>query len=113
MARLHPKARKKLEEKKKAQQEIARLFKKAEEEFPKSKRIANELVRKARRLSMKHRMGLPPTLRRKVCKHCHSYLKPGVNLRVRTRPTQVVYFCGECKRYMRFLYKTKKTPVNH
>jgi len=70
--------------------------------------LANDYVAMARKIAMKYNVKIPPALKRKFCKHCNSYLKPGVNLRVRTNKGKVVYYCMNCKKYMRFPYIKEK-----
>ncbi len=94
--------------KKQAKNDISGLFKLAKESFKKDKDKANMYVRKARRLAMKHNIRLPSYLKRKFCKHCYSYFVPSVNCRVRTRQGKLIYYCLECKKYMRFVIKKGK-----
>ncbi|MBD3163820.1 ribonuclease P [Candidatus Woesearchaeota archaeon] len=84
-----------------AKKEIYDTFKRAEQAFP-DKEEANKIVKKARRIAMKHQIRLPKELKRKFCRHCYAYLQPGVNLRVRTREGMIVYYCLECRKFMRF-----------
>lgn len=65
---------------------------------------ANRFVQKARRLAMRHRIRLPAPLQRRFCKHCHVYLRPGVNCRIRLAKQRVIYLCLGCKKFMRFPY---------
>jgi ribonuclease P protein subunit RPR2 len=83
---------------------IKKLFEEAENIFGEYKKLSNRYVYLARRLSMKHKVKIPLELKRRFCKNCYSYLKPGVNCRVRLRNKMVVYYCLECKHYMRFPY---------
>ena len=85
--------------KKEAQKEIIEYFKLAKAADQKK---ANLYVHKARRLAMKHRLRLSSSLQKKFCKHCYSYLKLGSNCRVRTRDGKLIYYCMNCKKYMRF-----------
>jgi len=101
---MHPKKLKKLKEKKLAQKTIEELFQRAEHD---AKR-ANEHVRKARNLMMKYKIRPARALKRKFCKHCYAFLKPGVTVRIRTRPGHVVYFCLACKKFMRFPFSKRK-----
>jgi len=87
---------------------IEKLFKQAKKAFRKDKKLANKYVKLGRELAMKYRIKLPRRLKRKFCKHCYSYLVPGENCRVRTRGNKVVYYCMECKKYMRFPYVKEK-----
>lgn len=85
--------------------DIEDMFKEAGNIFTKSKSKANDLVRKARNLAMKSRLKMPSRLQKSFCKHCYSFLKMGVNCRIRLQRGKVIYYCLECKRYMRFPYK--------
>ena len=91
-----------------AKERIEILFKQAKEVFKKDKKLANKYVKLARELAMKFKIRIPSRLKRRFCKHCYSYLVPSVNARVRTRDGKVVYYCLECKRYMRFPYLREK-----
>ena len=57
---------------------------------------------------------LDPSIKRTICKHCHSLLVPGITMRVRVssnRETHIVQTCLYCKNQKRFLarpnYKLK------
>ena len=62
---------------------------------------ANDYIKKARRIAMKVNLPIPKDLKRKYCRHCNNYFKSG-NYRVRTRNKMVVYYCLNCKKYMKF-----------
>jgi ribonuclease P protein subunit RPR2 len=81
----------------------------AEAIFDENKELANSYVRKAKRLAMKVNLRIPSNLRKKYCKHCDSFLVPGKNLRVRTKDSRIVYYCMDCKKYMKFGLKPKKS----
>jgi len=84
-----------------AKERIKTLFQQAEQTFVKDKSLANRYVTLARKISMKLRLRMPRELKRKFCKHCYKYLKPGTNARVRTRDGKVVISCFECKKFTR------------
>ncbi len=107
------KLREKLEKKRQAPDKIRELFDAAASCINKSQKQADDYVRKARNLMMKFRLKAPGEFKRKFCKHCYAYLKPGVNCRVRTRKGMVVYYCLNCKRYMRFSYRKHKQNGAH
>ena len=92
--------------KKKAQSEISNYFKLAKISFL-DKKKANMYVHKARRLAMKYNIRLNSNVKKRFCKHCYSYLFLGENCRVRTRDGKLIYYCMECKKYMRFPLKAK------
>jgi len=83
---------------------IINLFKKADSSFKKDKAQANECVKKARRIAMKHKLRLG-RFKRKFCKYCYCFLKPGINCRVRVNKGKVIVYCLTCKSYTRLPYK--------
>ena len=90
-------------------QRIKILFQQAEEVFSKNKALANRYIALARKLAMKVHASIPQDLKRKICKHCYSYLKPGVNARIRTRDGKVIISCLECKKFTRIPLGKKKS----
>jgi len=88
-----------------AAERIDKLFSEAEAAFKKDPALSDRYVALARKIAMKFKVRMRSELKRKFCKHCYSYLRPGVNCRVRLSKEQVVYHCGRCKRFMRFGYK--------
>ena len=88
-----------------AKERISELFKQAGDVFDEDPKLANRYVELARKISMKIKVKIPASLKRKFCKHCYCYLAPGKNCRVRTHEGKVVYYCQQCKKYMRFPYK--------
>ena len=92
-----------------ALERIRKLFKEAESAFPKNKTLANKYVTLARKLAMKVRLSLPLELKRRYCKHCYKFLKPGINARVRTRDGKVIISCLECKKFMRIPIRKLKS----
>ena len=62
---------------------------------------ANLYVKQARKIGMKVNLPIPKEYKRKYCKHCNNYFRSG-NYRVRTRNKMVVYYCLNCKKYMKF-----------
>ncbi|MBI2663003.1 ribonuclease P [Candidatus Woesearchaeota archaeon] len=85
-----------------AKERIIILFDQADGIFKKDSKLSDKYISLARRISMKARIRIPKELKRKFCKHCYSYLKPGINCRVRTKDKKVVYYCINCKKYMKF-----------
>ena len=93
-----------------AKERIDILFENAKKEFSKDPELSNRYVALARKIAMKYRTRIPRELKRRFCKHCYVYLVPSKNCRIRTREGKVVYYCLNCKKYMRFPYlKEKKT----
>tara|TARA_B100000315_G_C14243290_1_gene436305 strand:- start:303 stop:614 length:312 start_codon:yes stop_codon:yes gene_type:complete len=93
------------QQKKLALAEISGIFDQAKAVFGEKPELAHKYAKKARRIALKYKIKLPLNLKRRICKNCHSYLVSGKNLRVRTRKGNVVYYCLECKKFMRVGYK--------
>ena len=77
------------------------LLREAEAAFSQHPKRSHTYVQQARRIAMRVRLKLPSSLKRTFCKHCHHFLKPGVNCRVRTRKKMLVIYCQNCKKFMR------------
>ena len=92
------------------------LFKLARETIHKDKALAQRYVNIARRLAMAAKVRLPREYRRQVCRHCKSFILPGVNCRVRIqqrREPHIVITCLECGKHMRIpLRKRKVEQIN-
>jgi len=87
------------------------LMKLAEEVFPEDQGLAQRYVNLARAISARAKVRLPRALRRRICRHCGTYLWPGVNCRVRLRVNREAHLtitCLNCKRQMRIYYKQAK-----
>ena len=95
----------KKQQKKLALVEIEDILNKAKEVFDGNPDLAHKYAKKSRRIALKYKLKLPLRLKRRICKNCHSYLVPGKNLRIRTRKGHVVYYCLNCKKFMRIGYK--------
>ena len=93
------------QQKRLALNDIGVILDKAKEVFDKKPDLAHKYAKKARRTALKYKLKLPLVLRRKICKNCHSFLVPGKNLRVRTHKGHIVYYCLNCKKFMRIGYK--------
>ncbi|MEM2139112.1 MAG: ribonuclease P protein component 4 [Candidatus Woesearchaeota archaeon] len=88
-----------------AEKWILRLFSLADEFFKEYPEFSNRYVRLAKKISMKYKVKIPNPFKKKFCKHCLSYLYPGINCRVRLNKKKLVYYCLNCKKFMRFPYK--------
>ncbi|HEY4675460.1 MAG TPA: ribonuclease P [Candidatus Bathyarchaeia archaeon] len=73
--------------------------------------LAQRYVHIARRIAMAARVRLPTEYRRQVCRHCKSFILPGVNCRVRIkqrREPHVVVTCFICDKQTRILLKREE-----
>jgi len=91
-----------------AKQRIKQLFEQADEIYP--NKLANRYVELARKIAMKCKVKIPSMLKRKFCKHCYCYLRPGDNARVRLSNGKLIYSCFQCKKFTRLPYRGLKTP---
>jgi len=62
-------------------------------------KVADRLIRRARRMAMKFRMSTQP-YKHLYCKHCYVRFTPS-NSRVRIHGGKIVYHCHTCKKYRR------------
>ncbi len=91
-----------------ARQRIELLFEMANKIHKQYPDLAQRYVDLARKIGMRCRVKIPSWLKRRICKHCKSFLIPGVNCRVRLRTNRfphVVVTCFKCGRPMRYPYK--------
>ncbi|MGB9713393.1 MAG: ribonuclease P protein component 4 [Candidatus Bathyarchaeales archaeon] len=90
---------------------IRTLFSLANEIYSEDPVLAQRYVDVARRIAMAARVRLPKEYRRQVCRHCKSFILPGVNCRVRVkqkREPHVVVTCFNCGKHMRIPLKDVK-----
>jgi ribonuclease P protein subunit RPR2 len=88
-----------------AEQRIKRLFDLAEQAHTERPDLARRYVEIARRISMRHRVGIPGELKKRVCKKCGAFLVTGENSRIRLDGKNVIITCLECGAIKRYPYK--------
>lgn len=94
-----------------ATQCVQTLFLLAEETYLKDPELAQHYINIARKIAMAAKMRLPKECRQRICRHCKSYILPGVNCRVRLkqqREPHVTITCIKCGRSMRIPLKRKR-----
>ncbi|MEM3596799.1 MAG: ribonuclease P [Candidatus Bathyarchaeia archaeon] len=94
-----------------AMQRIQTLFHLAKEIFREDPALAQRYVDIARKIAMAAKVRLPKEYRRQVCRHCKSFILPGVNCRVRIkqrREPHVVITCLKCGGHMRIPLKSRR-----
>jgi ribonuclease P protein subunit RPR2 len=92
-------------------QRIRRLFRLAREIINEDPALAQRYVDMARKVAMTARVRLPKEYRNQVCRHCKSFILPGVNCRVRTkqrREPHLVITCLNCGEQMRMPLRKRK-----
>ena len=70
--------------------------------------FANRCVELARAISMKCNHPIPKELKKCFCKHCHSYFRHGINVRIRLNQGKIVKYCLTCKKFSRFPLNEEK-----
>ena len=70
--------------------------------------LANRYVELARTISMKCNYPIPKDLKKNFCKHCHTYFRHGINVRVRLNQGKIVKYCLTCKKFSRFPLHVKE-----
>ena len=91
-------------------QRIHILFRLARETYREDSTLAQRYVNIARKIAMAAKVRLPVEYRRQVCRHCKSFILPGVTCRVRIkqrREPHVVITCLKCGEHMRIPLKSK------
>ncbi|MEM3783526.1 MAG: ribonuclease P [Candidatus Bathyarchaeia archaeon] len=94
-----------------AKQRIQTLFSLAIKVYHEDPGLAQRYVDVARRVAMAAKIRLPTEYKRMVCRHCKSFLLPGVCCRVRVkqrREPHVVITCLNCGKHMRIPLKRKE-----
>jgi len=94
-----------------AMQRIQTLFHLAKETFDENPHLAQCYVDTARKIAMAAKVRLPRKYKRQICKHCKSFILPGVNCRVRVRQRRephVVITCFNCGRQTRLPMKKRR-----
>lgn len=88
-----------------AKERIEELIKQAD--LTKDESLAKRYVTLARKIAMKVRLKLSPEIRRRICKHCYTLLKPGLNSITRIRDGKIIISCLKCKKFTRIPLKKK------
>jgi len=94
-----------------ALQRIHTLFGLAKEKVREEPELAQRYVKIARKIAMRAKLRLPKEYRRLVCRHCKSFIYPGVNCRVRVqhrREPHVVITCLVCGKPTRIPLRSRK-----
>jgi len=94
-------------EKRSAKERVKELFVKAAGK--RKQGAADRLVRKARRLAMKHKVPLRQ-YKTLFCTHCYARLVPGENCRVRIHKGRIIYSCLTCKKFRRIPLHGRPQP---
>ncbi|MBM4240444.1 MAG: ribonuclease P [Euryarchaeota archaeon] len=91
-----------------AKERIDILFKLADKEFSEHPERSHRYVEIARNIATRYNIRMPRIWRRRFCKNCYLFLKPGYNSQVRLSKSCVVIRCFECGSTMRVPYIKEK-----
>lgn len=94
-----------------AMRRIQSLFGLARQNIRKEPELAQRYALIARKIAMRTRVRLPTEYRRMICRHCKSFIYPGVNSRVRVqqrREPHVVITCLVCGKQTRIMLRPHK-----
>ncbi|MFX0096443.1 MAG: ribonuclease P [Candidatus Hodarchaeota archaeon] len=98
-----------------AKERVGMLLRTAERVYSENVKRAQRYVEIARRIGIKCKVKVPLGWRRRICRNCNSFLRPGVSCRVRLRKrreSHVVITCLTCGRRTRFLTKKRTKRQN-
>jgi len=91
-----------------AMERIQILFNEAENVFKDDPKLAKRYIELARRIGMRYNVRIPRDLKRKYCKHCHAFLRFGVNAQLRLKSGAVIIKCFSCNKTTHYPYKGEK-----
>jgi ribonuclease P protein subunit RPR2 len=89
------------------------LFGLAKETIHEDPELAQRYVQIARKIAMRTKLRLPKEYRSLICRHCKSFILPGVNCRVRIqqrREPHMVITCLNCGKHTRIPLKGEENP---
>ena len=88
-----------------ALERIKILFEQSRKNFSLDPKLSNRYVKLARKIAMRYKVNIESKYKRQYCKHCHTYFMPSKTCRVRTKNGKLIYYCLNCKKFSRFMYK--------
>jgi ribonuclease P protein subunit RPR2 len=94
-----------------ALQRIRTLFELAKGKIREEPELAQRYAQIARKIAMRTRVRLPTEYRRLICRHCKTFIYPGVNCRVRVqqrREPHMAITCLACGKTMRIPLKSRE-----
>ncbi|MDG6244183.1 MAG: ribonuclease P [Methanolobus sp.] len=95
-----------------AQERIVYLFKLAKNELSQDPSRSHRYVTLARKVGMRHRVSIPASLKRNLCKKCGSLLVPGNNSRTRLKDGRITVTCLVCGEVKRYPFRPSKTELS-
>lgn len=93
-----------------ARERIGILFEEAEKAAREDKALARRYVELARKIGMRYNVRIPPRLKRKCCRNCHSLLLSSLQ---RLKNGMIRIECSSCGKITRYPYKTRRINSFH
>jgi ribonuclease P protein subunit RPR2 len=94
--------------KKIAMEQVEQLLGQADEVFGRRRDLADRYVELAWKIKTKYNLRLPKELKRKFCRKCLSFWRPGATCRVRKARGRVNVTCMRCGRIFRFPHPKRR-----
>lgn len=91
-----------------AQERINILLQRAEAVFHVDRKKADRYAELARKIAMRYNVHMPAKWKRRICKNCHAFLKPGENCRIRTKDVKIILTCLECGHITRIPFQRER-----
>ncbi len=85
-----------------AKERIEILFQQADSIAGHDAKLADRYVQLARKIGMRFNVRISKMLRRRFCRECYAYLKPGLTCRQRTKNGIVQITCLRCSHINRY-----------
>ena len=96
-----------------ARERIDILMELAESTFNDDRSLAHRYAGLSKKIAMRHAMSLPDRWKRRICKKCGAFLKPGANCKVRTYQGAVNVLCLDCGTRVRIPFTREKRLIRH
>ncbi len=100
--------RDKKREKEIAKERLNKLFALCDRTIESKPELAKRYAELAKKIAMRYKVKMPTEFKRRICKGCGAFLKPGVNLRVRLQGGKLIYTCLSCGTVKRYPYLKEK-----
>lgn len=88
---------------------IIKLLSEAESAFKEHPELSKRYIILARKLSTRYKVRLTFDQKKLFCKNCNSFLKNGINMRVRLEHGIIAQTCLRCSAIKRISYTTKNS----
>ncbi len=91
-----------------AEERIGILFQQAEEELSYNPERSHRYVQMAQNIAQKYNLKIKETWRRRFCKNCQHFIRPGLNSEIRLFNSSLIIKCLDCGDIRRIPYIKEK-----